>query len=110
MEVRDQMHVDQVEIFSNKTNKAVMRHPSRRFPGVLIQGDVLYSLCRRADIMCEQIGRGSPTFKEANELRNMLQGYLSHYKAVLAEHEIRLPFSETPIPQRLKYQSDNDPA
>ena len=33
---------------------------------------------------------------DANDLRNTLQEYLSHYKAVLTEHGIALPFLETP--------------
>jgi hypothetical protein len=32
------MHVEKVEIYSDKTNSAVLRHPARKFPGVLIQG------------------------------------------------------------------------
>jgi hypothetical protein len=47
-----------------------------------------------ADEACRAIGRGSPGFDEANETRNALQGFLAHYKNVLAEHEIELPFSE----------------
>jgi hypothetical protein len=90
------MRVDRVEIFSDATNAAVMRHPGRRFPGLLVQGDTLYSLCRRADLICQEMGRGSPAFEDANDLRNTLQEYLSHYKAVLTEHEIALQFSETP--------------
>jgi hypothetical protein len=95
-DVRDQMRVDRVEIFSDATNAAVVRHPGRRFPGLLVQGDTLYSLCRRADLICREVGRGSPAFEEANDLRNALQDYLSHYKAVQTEHGIALPFSETP--------------
>ena len=38
------MHVESVEIYSDATNAAVMRHPGRRFPGMLIQGDTLHSL------------------------------------------------------------------
>lgn len=95
------MRVEQVEIYSDKTNAAVMRHPGRRFPGVLIQGDSLSILCRRADTVCEAekaSGTGE-SYAEANELRNALQALLSHYKAVLGEHGIPLPFSDTP-PQR----------
>ena len=33
-----------VEIYSDKTNAAVLRHPGRHFPGVLVQGDDLYAL------------------------------------------------------------------
>jgi hypothetical protein len=94
------MRVDQVEIFSDAVNAAVMRHPGRRFPGLLVQGDTLYSLCQGADLVCQEIGRGSPAFEEANDLRNALQEYLSHYKAVLTEHGIVLPFSEFPNQRR----------
>jgi hypothetical protein len=52
-------------------------------------------LRRRGDLICQEIGRGSPACEEANELRNTLQEYLSHYKAVLTENGITLPFSET---------------
>jgi hypothetical protein len=89
------MRVDQVEIFSDAKNAAVMRHPDRHFHGLLVQGDTLYSLCRRGGLICQEIGRGSPACEEANELRNTLQEYLSHYKAVLTENGITLPFSET---------------
>jgi hypothetical protein len=88
------MRIERVEIFSGQTNAAVMRYPGRHFPGVLIQGDSLHSLCRRADDLCQTIGRGSSAFEEANALRNILQEYLSHYKVVLGEHDIPLPFSE----------------
>lgn len=43
------MHVEPVEIYSDLSNGAIMRHPGRRFPGVLIQGDSLYLLCDRLD-------------------------------------------------------------
>lgn len=33
------MREDKVEILSDTTNAAIMRHLGRRFPGVLIQGD-----------------------------------------------------------------------
>jgi hypothetical protein len=88
------MRIDQVEIYSDQTNAAVMRHPGRRFPGLLVQGDTLHSLFLRAELVCKGIERDSPAFEEANDLRNALQEYLSHYKAVLAKHEIELPFFE----------------
>lgn len=90
------MRLDTVEIFSDATNAAIMRHPGRHFPGLLIQGDTLYALCREADRACKEIGRGASGFEAANELRNRLWEYLTHYKIVLTEHEIALPFNETP--------------
>jgi len=38
------MRSELVEIFSDATNAAVMRHPGRRFPGILVQGDTLHNI------------------------------------------------------------------
>jgi hypothetical protein len=94
------MRIEQVEIYSDRTNAAVMRHPGRKFPGVVIQGDTLFLLCRRADAICAAARtRLDPeAYAEANDLRNALQAFLAHYKIVLGEHGIQLPFSETPPP------------
>ncbi|MBY2914313.1 DUF6959 family protein [Rhizobium leguminosarum] len=88
------MRSEDVEIFSDMTNAAVMRHPGRKFPGILIQGDTLYTLCREADAACEKVGRGRPGYEDLNDLRNALWFYLNHYKSTLHEHGIGLPFSE----------------
>ncbi len=90
------MRTASVEILSDRTNTAVMRHPDRRFPGVLVQGDTLYLLCQRADAACRAMSRSSPGFEDGNDLRNALHSLLNHYKSVLAEHDISLPFSEQP--------------
>ena len=90
------MRQEQVEILSDQTNAAVMRHPGRHFPGVLVQGDTLHTLCQRADVVCRELCRGSPGYDEANKLRNALWGLLTHYKVVLSEHDLPLPFSEQP--------------
>ena len=90
------MRKEPVEIYSDQTNCAIMRHPGRQFPGVLIQGDTLYySLCIAADDACKLMGPNSPGFEETNELRNKLWSMLSHYKAVLIEHGLPLPFNQT---------------
>jgi hypothetical protein len=85
-----------VEIFADTSNAAVMRHPDRRLPGVLIQGDTLHTLCVAADEVCAA-ARGrldDDSYLELNELRNKLRSLLSHYKVVLGEHQMPLPFSE----------------
>jgi len=46
--------------------------------------------------VCSSIGRESPGFREANELRNALWSALNHYKVVLIEHQLELPFTEQP--------------
>lgn len=88
------MHVVPVEIFSDQTNAAVIRHPGRHFPGVLIQGDTLHDLCAQADDICREMGRNSDGFDEMNDLRNRLWSFLTHYKNVLGQHSMSLPFSE----------------
>ncbi len=92
------MKVEPVEIYSDASNAAVMRHPGRKFPGVLVQGDTLYSWCVSLDELCRtaraQLGEGE--FAELNNLRNSLWGKLNHYKVVLGEHDLSLPFSERP--------------
>jgi len=92
------MRTDKVEIYSDATNAAVMKHPGRRFPGVLVQGDTLHTLCVAADAACKA-SRSKITedeYAELNHLRNHLWELLSHYKNVLSEHRIPLPFNEVP--------------
>lgn len=88
------MRAESVEIYSDATNAAVMRHPGRRFPGVLVQGDTLCSLWKQADLACREAGPGSRGFEEISDLRNRLRSLLDHYKIVLGEHDIPLPFSD----------------
>jgi hypothetical protein len=91
------MPIEPVEIYSDTTNYAVVRHPGRHFPGTLIQGDQLHVLCLKADRACSSISRSEPGYAEVNELRNALWAQLTHYKTVLDEHGIPLPFDERPI-------------
>ena len=90
------MRQEKVEILSDETDMAVIRHPDRRYPGILVQGDTLLGMCQQADFVAKQIGRSAPGYANLNELRNQLWSLLSHYKAVLEKHKVELPFSETP--------------
>lgn len=86
------MRTASVEIYSDETNRAVIRHPGRKFPGVLIQGDTLSGLCAMAEEASKEVGYN----EELNSLRDALRGLLLHYKIVLGEHEIPLPFNDRP--------------
>jgi len=86
------MRTESVEVYSDETNRAVMRDPGRKFPGVLIQGDTLFTLCAMADEACAKSGSN----KDLDRLRDALLDLLLHYKIVLGEHDIRLPFNEKP--------------
>jgi hypothetical protein len=92
------MHVEKVEIYSDKTNSAVLRQPDRKFPGVLIQGDKIHLLCQITDRVCSdgKTALAPETYADLNPLRNALWDYLSHSKVILGEHDIRLPFNERP--------------
>ena len=92
------MRTELVEIYADTTNAAVLRHPDRKFPGVLVQGDTLYSLCRAADFVCSRARSklDDEAFSELSELRNRLWSALTHYKSVLAEHQVPVPFNEVP--------------
>jgi len=91
------MRIEPVEIYSDASNNAVMRHPGRRFPGFLFQGDTLYTLCLQADEVCSSIGREAAAYDEANDLRARLWEALNHYKSVLEVHKLPLPFPERPV-------------
>jgi hypothetical protein len=90
------MRLEPVEIYSDVTNEAVMRHPGRRFPGVLVQGDTPWTMCSRADRVCESTRTllDDEAYGELNDLRNHLWSLMTHYKSVLLENGIPLPFSE----------------
>ena len=90
------MRIEPVEIYSDRTNSAVMRHPGRTFPGVVVQGGNLYAMCQRADEICAKARSAldDRSFAELDTLRNSLWGYLNHYKSVLLEHGWELPFVE----------------
>lgn len=88
------MRIETVEIYSDATNAAVMRHPDRRFPGVLIQGDTLDSLVRRIGSVQREEGGAEEAAAELAEIHEELEELLRHYKSVLASHALELPFRE----------------
>jgi hypothetical protein len=89
------MKTDLVEIYSDASNAAVMRHPGRRFPGVLVQGDTLYSMAQSARRLQQSAGAlDEEASEELTGLVDCLDQLLAHYKTVLKEHQIELPFRE----------------
>jgi hypothetical protein len=90
------MHIESVEVYSDQSNAVVMRHPGRRFPGVLMQGDTLRGFCAQLDAVCAEAERrlSEDGYGELDLLRNHLRELLDHYKAVLGEHGIPLPFGD----------------
>ncbi|MNM36930.1 hypothetical protein D3C81_476510 [compost metagenome] len=85
------MRIENIEIFSDRSNMAVMRHPGRSFPGLLVQGDTLHTLCTQA---ADALSGGPDSLEELQDLHSKLLEMLSHYKSVLNQHQIDLPFRE----------------
>lgn len=68
------MKQELVEIYSDASNYAVMRHPGRNYPGALIQGDSLSVLCNLSDEIRQQFDNGDTEEAIAvlDEVREML--------------------------------------
>lgn len=90
------MRTELVEIYSDATNAAVMRHPARRFPGMLIQGDTLHSLGAMAAAALAGAEPESDHWYDLKELVDALQPRIDFYSQVLREHGLELPFFDGP--------------
>jgi hypothetical protein len=88
------MRVEPVEIYSDASNAAVLRHPQRNHPGILVQGDTLNGLCDSLGRVIEQskASASEETLLEMQDVHEHLCTLLSHYRKVLQEHGMSLPF------------------
>ena len=87
------MHEATVEIFSDLSNAAIIRHPGRKFPGVLIQGDTLYSIASELRFVFKESESLPEEAKET--LTDCLERFdflIEHYKQTLNNHQIEMPF------------------
>ena len=94
------MEYMELEVYSQSTNRAVVKMPGRHFPGLVIQGDSLSRLLDLAESIYEKSERTSDInlINESRELRDNLQQLLSHYEATLSKHNIPLPYSKSQYP------------
>ena len=88
------MRIATVEIYSDATNAAIIRHPDRKFPGVLVQGDTLRNLACAASALSKSAAEllTEDESLEAQDLAEHLASLVEHYKSVLEKHQIPLPF------------------
>jgi hypothetical protein len=91
------MKMVELEVFSEASNHAVIRPRGRRFPGAVVQGDSLWSLCDEAKEISERLRSLEISDEELLHLAQMHQenllSRLLHYQQVLAEHGMSLPYS-----------------
>ena len=90
------MRTEAVEIYSDATSAAVLRHPGRHFPGVLIQGDTLHNLCGSLGevVAAARLKLDDDLIAELEDVRDQLNALLLHYKQTMVDHQLPLPFSE----------------
>ncbi len=86
------MRKEEVEIYSDATNAAVIRHSVRKFPGLLVQGDTLYSMYQRAETVLNELNPETDIYFEMLDLKELLEGMVKHYSSVLQHHDHPLPF------------------
>lgn len=87
------MEIKAVEIFSEVSNAVILRHPSRHFPGCLIQGDSLFNLLASLEVVQKE--KSNLSDEAADELADVIEqlsDWMAHYKTTLARHAIPLPF------------------
>lgn len=89
------MRTMSVEIYSDATNAAVMRHPDRKFPGMLIQGDSLDNMYSMALGALAGAEPDSDHWHDLKELVDQLEQRVKLYVKVLKEHGLELPFPES---------------
>jgi predicted RNase H-like HicB family nuclease len=91
------MRIESVEIYSDASNAAVLRHPQRRFPGCLVQGDTLHTLLQSLRVVqLEADHLSEEALAELLDVIDRLDELLRNYKGALSDHGIELPFHEAP--------------
>jgi len=87
------MKIEPIEVYSDATNQAVIRHPGRRFPGILIQGDTLHAIVISLRVVIKNAAcLDQESQDRLGEVAQSLDALLAHYRAVLVAHHIDLPF------------------
>ena len=92
------MRKEVVEIISDATNAAIMRHPNRKFPGILMQGDALDSVVRSLETAFDNVAnnRTDDGLQTLNQSLTQFRDLRQHYKMTLLAHDMPLPFSDAP--------------
>ena len=89
------MRTQEVEVFSDADNAPVIRHPGRRLPGSLIQGDSLSILWGLARSIRDRVAEHSDEelVGDAEELFERIHVRLLGYQATLDAAGMDLPYS-----------------
>lgn len=80
----------EVELLTDGGSNAVVQMPGRAFPGVVVQGDTLFSLLSLA----RAIATETPNSDSAVSLVEELAAMLARYETALHAHGIRKPYAD----------------
>ena len=85
-----------VELYTEQTNYAIIKLPVRKFPGVLFQGDSLFTLYSRINSIAKRISKlkDEELIDDINEIQELLSVLVQNYENVLSEHDIQLPYNK----------------
>ena len=88
------MEQETIKVLGRAVNGWIVQTPGRRYPGVVIQGDLLKSLYNIA----RELSRSTQNLEQeevkdlASEMEELLRSRLLMYETVLKEHGIGLPY------------------
>jgi hypothetical protein len=89
------MKIESVEIYSDVANAAIMRHPGRRLPGILVQGDTLHAMVASLRyVMANSTCLEEEPAGRLQEVTERMEEMLAHYRSVLTANHIQLPFRD----------------
>lgn len=89
------MERQDIEVFSDGSNIAVVRMPGRRFPGCVIQGDSLCILLHRVQevrALAQTVGN-QELIESIAEVESLLADRLDHYESVLKANGLAVPYT-----------------
>lgn len=84
----------EMEVFGQEVNAPVMKMPSRKYPGILVQGDSLHNMLSlvRAAGAALAAGNSQEAKDTLEEVGELIAGYDMVYRKVLAENGLTPPF------------------
>lgn len=88
------MKTQNIELIGDAVNAAVLKLPTRAFPGVLIQGDSLSILHRTAERALDALtdDESAEAREHLIELHRLLTGYRAAYERAMREAGLSLPY------------------
>lgn len=81
-----------VDLIVNAINCPVVQIEGRSYPGVVIQGDSLFSMYKQAEKLLSSVNTDDSGYDAAEFLCDSLKGYLDAYEDALDKKSIELPY------------------